>query len=208
MSMSFLLSAMIENAFKYFAISPSDDCGRQPLHRAAQSGCENMVKLLLRTRAKRCLENPDAYGATPLHFAVMGFSSLGSAQVVELLAEKKAAVNQQDHGGMTPLHIASRSGAVDIVQVLLKRQANVSLANSEGKTPLHLAVEAGHLDVVRLLVKHSQFVDQPDLHSWTPLAIACAHGNADIVRILLDVHVAGERGSLDHVRRLLLSTPS
>lgn len=185
----------------------ADNYGRTPLHRAAQSGCETMVQLLLRTRAKHKLDQPDLHlHATPLHFAVQGYSSQGSARVVEILADKGANVNHQDKSGMTPLHIASRCGAVDIVRVLLERQAEVSVPSSDGKTPLHVAVEAGHSDVVQLLVKHSKRVDQTDVRGWTPLAIACAHGNADIVRALMEVHVAGERGSVEHVKRLLLHT--
>jgi ankyrin len=185
----------------------TDTHGRTPLHRAAQSGCETMVQLLLRTRAKHKLDQPDLnHHATPLHFAVQGYSSRGSARVVELLAEKGANVNHQDKNGMSPLHIASRSGAVDIVSVLLERKAQVDMSSSDGKTPLHVAVQAGHLNVVRLLVAHSTRIDQNDVRGWTPLAIACAHGNAAIVHALMEVHVAGERGSVDHVRRLLLHT--
>jgi ankyrin repeat protein len=166
-----------------------------------------MVQLLLRTRAKHKLDQPDLnHHATPLHFAVQGYSSRGSARVVELLAEKGANVNHQDKNGMSPLHIASRSGAVDIVSVLLERKAQVDMSSSDGKTPLHVAVQAGHLNVVRLLVAHSTRIDQNDVRGWTPLAIACAHGNAAIVHALMEVHVAGERGSVDHVRRLLLHT--
>ncbi|KAG7352505.1 ankyrin repeat domain protein [Nitzschia inconspicua] len=185
----------------------TDTYGRTALHRAAQSGCEAMVQLLLRTRAKHRLDQPDLHHhATPLHFAVQGYSSRGSARVVELLAEKGANVDHQDKSGMSPLHIASRSGAVDIVRVLLERNAQVSVTSSDGKTPLHVAVEAGHLDMVRLLVKHSTRVDQKDVRGWTPLAIACAHGNADLVQALMEVHVAGERGNVEHVKRLLLHT--
>jgi ankyrin len=185
----------------------TDTHGRTPLHRAAQSGCETMVQLLLRTRAKHKLDQPDLnHCATPLHFAVQGYSSRGSARVVELLAEKGANVNNQDKNGMTPLHIASRSGAVDIVRVLLEREAQVDMTSYDGKTPLHVAVQAGHLNVVRLVVEYSKRIDQNDVRGWTPLAIACAHGNAAIVHALMEVHVAGERGSIDHIRRLLLHT--
>ena len=186
----------------------ADNFGRTPLHKAAQSGCVNMVHLLLRTRAKHRIDQTDMYNATPLHFAVMGCSSSSlnpkAARIVEILIHKEANVNHQDVNGMSALHIASRKGAVDIVDVLLQHGADVNVAMLDGKSPLHVAVEAGHLDVVKLLVKHSTSIDQRDVHGWTPLAIACAHNNPDIVQCLMELHVAGERGSMDHVKRLLL----
>jgi ankyrin repeat protein len=186
----------------------ADNFGRTPLHKAAQSGCVNMVHLLLRTRAKHRIDQTDMYRATPLHFAVMGcFSSSlnpNAARIVEILIHKEANVNHQDVNGMSSLHIASRKGAVDIVDVLLQHGADVNVTMLDGKSPLHVAVEAGHLDVVKLLVRHSTSIDQRDVRGWTPLAIACAHNNPDIVQCLMEVHVAGERGSMDHVKRLLL----
>jgi ankyrin repeat protein len=104
---------------------------------------------------------------------------------------------------MTPL--ASRSGAIDIIEALLEQSADLSLASLAGsKTPLHLAVEAGHVDINQLLVRCCTRVDITDMRGWTPLAIACAHGSAEIVRVLMEIHVAGECGSVGHVKTLLL----
>lgn len=181
----------------------TDNFGRSPLHRAAQSGCDSMVRLFLSMGAS--IDQPDMYGATPLHFAVRGFSSTrGNATAVAILVEHSAALDKQENGGTTPLHIASRNGDTEMVNILLLRHANTNITNEEGKTPLHVAVELGHVEVVRLLVQHSSCIDQTDMYGWTPLDVASAGGDANIVRILMEVHVAGERGSLEHVKRLLL----
>jgi ankyrin repeat protein len=152
------------------------------------------------------VNQPDNNNDTALHDAVLGYSPRGSANVVKLLVDKgSAVVNCQDANGMTPLHVASRSGAINIVLALLERSADPSLASFDGsKTPLHLAVEAGHVDIVWLLVRYCTRVDIPDVRGWTRLAIACADGNAEIIRVLMEIHVAGESGSVRNVKRLLL----
>ena len=55
--------------------------------------------------------------------------------MISILFKSKAAINCQDHQGMTPLHYAAKNGQYAIVQLLIMQGADHSIKCSEGKTP-------------------------------------------------------------------------
>ena len=65
--------------------------------------------------------NPDAIkenrlsSETPLHLA----AKIGQIEIVELLINSGANINQGDINGATPLHLAAREGHLDVVKALL-----------------------------------------------------------------------------------------
>lgn len=96
-----------------------------------------------------CTESSDKFGRTSLHLA----SSRGDTEIVELLLEAGAKVNDKNKFGWTPLHLASRQGHIEIVQMLLKAGADPGAKNKFGRTPLDYAVKYQHTDIVRMLAR-------------------------------------------------------
>lgn len=60
--------------------------------------------------------------------------------VHKLITLSDKTINQQDHEGNTPLHIAISQKRPDIVKFLIEWRANVNIQEIEGLTPLHYAI--------------------------------------------------------------------
>ena len=169
---------------------PSDQLGQMvdfasamaPIHLAAFSGCNEIVRMLLDAKADPGSQASN--GTTPLMLAIVP----GHYEVVSTLLsadQTKATIDTQtlplinpiemivqlDIGdgaeigvildslnvtrtvtGRTALHCAARNGHLAIVRLLLRAKANKSLQDSQGQTALHKAAKKGHLLVIQELI--------------------------------------------------------
>ncbi|HEX5323530.1 MAG TPA: ankyrin repeat domain-containing protein [Capsulimonadaceae bacterium] len=88
------------------------------------------------------------YGGT----ALMCASSVGNADMVQLLLERGAKVNIREATyGNTALIDASQAGSLASVKLLLAHGADVSVANNRGETALSVASVGGHSAIVEAL---------------------------------------------------------
>lgn len=87
-------------------------------------------------------------GATPLHIA----SYYNRSNVLKMLIQLGANINETDIYGQTPLHIAVMQGNVGIVELLLKRRQllNLNAKDKLGNTPLHYI--RGNEYILQLLI--------------------------------------------------------
>lgn len=136
-------------------IRASPDCidvrnhfGRTPLHMAAESGQNEMVKLLVSKGAE--VDARSRSGYTPLALAAVNshndvvVSLLGSGADVEAVAKD----------GFTPLHKAvlqDRKNAQDLLAILLVHGADCNTLNKQRLTALQAALSAGRLSNARAL---------------------------------------------------------
>ena len=90
------------------------------------------------------------YGTTALGEA----ASKGNNQIVNLLLDASAAIDNSQTASKTPLMWAADFDQPHTVELLLERGANPSLTNKDGLTALDFALEGGHEDVVALLEAH------------------------------------------------------
>jgi ankyrin repeat protein len=113
--------------------------------------------------------------------AAAGHGRLGN--VLFLVTEAGADVNQPQNEGCTPLSIAAQQGKLAVVTCLAKELgADVNQANHEGSTPLCIATRNGHMSVVQCLVKEfGADVNQADRHGYTPLIAAAANKHTEVV---------------------------
>eukprot|EP00397_Hematodinium_sp_SG-2012_P043661 GEMP01048586.1.p1 GENE.GEMP01048586.1~~GEMP01048586.1.p1 ORF type:complete len:383 (+),score=100.94 GEMP01048586.1:27-1175(+) len=110
-----------------------DNMGRTALHRAVLSENAESVSALV---AATHVDERNSFGWTALHSA----AKLCCAEIIEILAVKKADVNITDSEGRTPLHIAAlgRDGG-SAIEPLLKHGADARVVTTRGLSAWHLA---------------------------------------------------------------------
>ncbi len=92
----------------------------------------------------------EGYGA--LHFAIQ-YCNNNLIDMINLLIEFGADVNQMKYHGETPLSYAVDAGNYDAVKFLLEKGAVVN--NRQLHTPIDSAVMMGHLEILKLLLEHN-----------------------------------------------------
>jgi hypothetical protein len=132
-----------------------------PLHFAASFENFEWVQKLIEYGAD--IDARDEDGWTPLYWA-SGGGYFKDGSVLRLLLERGADVNARaDDDDSTPLHWASKVGALEVVRLLLEHGADVEAVNVNGETALQVVGEKryrkvdhqGRCDeITRLLVEH------------------------------------------------------
>uniref|UniRef100_A0A3Q3M1H7 Ankyrin repeat and kinase domain containing 1 n=1 Tax=Mastacembelus armatus TaxID=205130 RepID=A0A3Q3M1H7_9TELE len=185
------------------------------LHYTVASGDAESVKHVLSLGAE--VNCATSSGYTPLIIAVLFYD------VITLLLEHGAAVNQGDEDQWTALHFAAQNGNDRTVRLLLDKGAIVDAKEKSGWMPLHLASQNGHETVVRLLLSRlsdEAVRQEEEKQGRTPLHLASAYGHVNITKLLLSqgadpnatdcshttaLHLSAEEGHNRVVRQLLKS---
>jgi ankyrin repeat protein len=120
-------------------------------------------------------------------------SERGHTNIVELLIEKGADVNQMCAcTGATPLYIAALNGHADVVKMLIANMAVVDhKCTGGGLTPLYTAARNGHTEVVEVLLANQANVDiicTDYGYGGTALFMAAKKGRTKVVELLLANH--------------------
>ena len=105
---------------------------------------------------------------TPLCFA----AELGDIQIVRLLLDKGAKINNGGISNITPLHIASWKGYIDLARELINAGADINAPDNNGNTPLHLASQSGNVEMARLLLDNEAQINATNNESKTPLDVS------------------------------------
>ncbi|XP_041975203.1 oxysterol-binding protein-related protein 1-like [Aricia agestis] len=150
---------------------------------SARHGELSVVKALLEARLKGELtldinckgKNKSNLGWTPLHLATY----FGHKDVVEVLLDTGANVDEVNESGDTALHKASFIGNEEILILLLSHKADVNVMNGEGRTALDMCKTH---DVQRLL-EAAELAERRDRER--KLLNAAKEGQIDIVQELL-----------------------
>ena len=106
-------------------------------------------------------------GWTPLHFAAHN----GFDRIVEILFQVSSIdINAADKDGLTPLFLATQSGAKSVFELILneakKRNildavVNARADDGSGVTPVFLCAQEGHLELLEMLVNAGAHIDIP-----------------------------------------------
>ena len=85
--------------------------------------------------------------------------------------------------GLTPLHLAVKSGSLDLVQLLLEYGGDIKAQTAKQRTVLHFATALGNESLVKLALDRGVEEDSSDIYGIRPIYDA---PNAAIARLLLD----------------------
>ena len=87
----------------------------------------------------------------------------------KLLFERLDNKLPEDFVGLTPYHIAARSGQLEICKFVFANTKNDNPVDLYGQTPMHLAAQSGQLEVLRFLMKNIKDKNPRDDVGNTPL---------------------------------------
>ena len=127
--------------------------------------------------------------------ALLEAAGKGDSEAVKQHLAAGANVNAKSGWyGLTPLHIATRSGQEQTVQLLIEKGASVNAKDKGGWTPLYCAVESGYKNIVELLISNGAYVNAtggvekesfPRESGFTALHKAAAVGHMEISQLLI-----------------------
>lgn len=122
--------------------------GNTPLHWAAYSGHNSVVRLLLENCANQDIRN--SLYDTPLIVA----AAVGSESTIRLLVDGGADLNAQNLRGWTALHWAARNELEESVKLFLAEGANALLKDNGGLQPLRYTRVCAEKPIRKLLLEH------------------------------------------------------
>lgn len=155
-----------------------------PLFLAVESGCEDLVRLLLKFKAK--VNGPHSCsGWNPLHQA----SLMERTDLIQLLLENGVDKECEDDFGIRPVFIAAQYGKDKSLNLLLSHGADVNCQAKDKATPLFIAAQEGHEKCTELLLSKGA---DPNLYcndeAWQlPIHAAAQMGRSKILDMLISV---------------------
>jgi len=172
-----------------------DDDERLPVHWAVSYGHLDIAVLLAQSNGFDP-DVQDGSGWTPLMIAV---SLKDGEELVELLLNKNADVNQTNFSGQTALHFTASKNNLDIARRLLsnKPPASARVKDKRGQYPIHRAAAVGSVPVVELLLKNRSPLNAADVAGYTPLHHAVAEGHGDTAVALLKAGAETDKRDVD-----------
>lgn len=127
---------------------------------------------------KRVLvKSVDQHGCTGLLLA----AKRGDAEMVEVLVDAGACVNDADTSGVTSLHYAAGKGSVTMVKKLISAMADCEAKDDANATPLMWAYGS---QVMRLLLEAGADPKAKDASGKTALMISSRRGDLDGIKVL------------------------
>ena len=162
--------------------TPSFDMAT-PIHLAsrisARTGDTTILKYLLSiaplARLRAVVNAKDAFGNTPLHYAVKADLYNGSSTATtNLLVTAGANINARDDNGITPLYLATLFLNIGVVKALVGLGADVNIpfptlnVPLRDHTPLDSAIDSENLGIVKILLKAGANWQARDAEGETP----------------------------------------
>jgi hypothetical protein len=155
------------------------------IHKACQKGNYDAVVAQLKKK-KNNVNLEDETGHTPIQLAALH----GSFEVVQLLVENGADLNQQDPSGWCALHFAASGRNEKLFAYLLSQESiNVNLRNEGLNTPLHyLAKNFANLSeqILHDLIQKGADINAQNAQGETPLHGAALKGYEQVTTSLID----------------------
>lgn len=135
----------------------ADDKNQTPLMLAMYKGYEEVAKKILKlvpADKKKDYVNAknSSYNATALFYAIQS----NNKEMVELLLNAGADINEKTRFDNTPLMMAAEDGYKGIVKLLLQEGADISIKNEHGNTALDIVKNREHREEIIQLLKEKE----------------------------------------------------
>ncbi|WP_346350386.1 ankyrin repeat domain-containing protein [Spiroplasma endosymbiont of Calodromius spilotus] len=131
---------------------------------------------------------PSIKKLTPLHRAV----EFNNNQTVKAILGNQNLKNVNDNNndeGITPFHLATKSGNKEIVEILMEhKDIDINMRTKIGYTPLHGAVEFNNNQTVKAILGNQNLKNVNDNNNdegITPFHLAVKNSNKELVEILM-----------------------
>lgn len=173
-----ILDVLVEQA----DLSIKDKKGLTPLAAAILSKNLTISSRLIKDKRRANYINTlsDDYNS-PLILA----SSVGFKDIIQMLINNGAVINQQNNEKRTALMASVKSNNIDILETLISNGANVNLQDNLGFTALMYASKEGKIDMVKILLQNGANPNITNYNITTALIYAAKNGHKEIVQILL-----------------------
>lgn len=163
-----------------------------PLYISARSGNAAMAKLLVYNEAD--VDNPSKVKDRPIH-AVSRCSTGPELEVVSLLLEHGARVDEMNNRFERPLNLAVENGNSGLTKLLLEQGADPNICDIHLLRPIATACRKrdGNLEMVKILLDHGADVTSKGWPEKSFLHIAAMSGEQpELMRLLISKGVAFE----------------
>jgi len=132
-----------------------DEAGETALMHAAHGGHVAAVQLLIAAGADVNAKSPQGWTALA-KAAYNSETERGYVEVIEVLHEAGASLDERIFFGITPLMLAAGGGDAQVVEWLINTWADVLAANEGGRTARMMADDKFYVDVINLLHEAEQ----------------------------------------------------
>lgn len=170
--------------------SPADHLSSLPLHHACKSGHLEVARFLL--------EQGSDYSSylTGLSAVEMAAAN-NSCEILELLIERGASVEDSGAGGRPPIVSAAAGGCIEALQLLLDAGADPNAADLLGNTALHVVVTAlpDPSDIIRTMLLHGADRTRRNLSGESAARLALKSMNALAIKAMeVDSEIGANAG--------------
>ena len=111
-------------------------------------------------------------------------------EVVSMLIQNNANVEEPDETGETPLHIACRKGSLEcITALIMSRDIDINAQNRLGETCLHYCARANQCDLASLFMENGSDLMIKNSDGFTPIIVAKAMRNEEVLKVLKFLHL-------------------
>ncbi len=119
---------------------------------------------------------------------IISFGAMtNDTDMVKLLLQYKARINEQSRYERSALGIASELGHLTMIKFLIAHHADVNLSDNKNETPLMVASRGPCVECVQALVLSSADITKTNVNNQTALAIAIKAGKQEIIDFLVRV---------------------
>ena len=185
---------------------PSHDYNFTTLHQVVLNLDQRDRKTYLQTCSQTAINQKDAFGRAPLHWAAMR----GDYEVVEMLLRSGADPSISSvHNGQA-LHHAVQRGDLRSIDLLLKYGADVNARDSYQVTPLLniFSPSKADLSCIKRLIARGAMINAQDFQGATALAFAAQYDDAPGLETLLSYGAKVDLPTFDGETALTISVKS
>jgi ankyrin repeat protein len=104
------------------------------------------------------------------------------------MSKRFPEINPKNEEGVTPLHVAARSGQREIFEYIFGHTRERCPKTNAGITPFHLAAQNGHLEICLLIIPNIPNMankNPRDHFQRTPLHLAAENGFLNICKLII-----------------------